>query len=165
ALPVSAFLPFFSHHSTAVTKALLSLCCVCRSSRRERSRVHWLEAWPSRAGYTTVESTRVASFSRHLQILRSLNQVYSGTMKPVSLNLFFSIQPSTGRSGSRPGSSTPYPSNSLSPFHTTMKPTCGYFFAHDTDNKKRRIGIPPSNLVAWRSKVGHTHTQRAQTAH
>ncbi|CAI8045808.1 Putative uncharacterized protein GUCA1ANB [Geodia barretti] len=117
------------------------------SSRRERSRVHWLEAWPSRAGYTTVESTRVASFSRHLQILRSLNQ------------------PSTGRSGSRPGSSTPYPSNSLSPFHTTMKPTCGYFFAHDTDNKKRRIGIPPSNLVAWRSKVGHTHTQRAQTAH
>ncbi len=41
--------------------------------------------------------------------------------------------------------------NSLGPFYTRGKPTCGYFFSLGTDNKKRLTGIPPSNLVAWRT--------------
>ena len=66
--------------------------------------------------------------------------------------------------GSRPSSSRPALNNSVCPFHTTMKPTCGYYFSRDTDNRKRRIGIPPSNLVAWRPTFSATPT-RAQTAH
>ena len=112
-------------------------CILYRSSLRGRSHVHWLEAWPSRAGYTTVQSARVAGFSRHL--LRSLNQVFLFSAAPeassLSLSLSLSPQPSTGRSSSRPASATPHPANSLSPFHTSMKPTCGFFFSHETDNR------------------------------
>lgn len=41
--------------------------------------------------------------------------------------------------------------NSLAPFASLGKPTCGYFFSRGTDNKKRRTGIPPTNTVKWRS--------------
>ena len=44
-------------------------------------------------------------------------------------------------------------SNSMAPFTTVGKPTCGYFFTRDTDNKKKKIGIPPTNLVKWRTFV------------
>lgn len=44
-------------------------------------------------------------------------------------------------------------SNSIAPFSTVGKPTCGYFFSRVTDNKKKKIGIPPTNLVKWRSFV------------
>lgn len=43
--------------------------------------------------------------------------------------------------------------NSLAPFSTLGKSTCGYYFSRETDNKKRKTGIPPSNLVAWRAYV------------
>lgn len=43
--------------------------------------------------------------------------------------------------------------NSIAPFSTVGKPTCGYFFNRETDNKKKKIGIPPTNLVKWRSFV------------
>lgn len=43
--------------------------------------------------------------------------------------------------------------NSLAPFYTEEKPTCGYFFSRGTDNKKKKFGIPPSDLVKWRSFV------------
>ncbi|XP_020893897.1 uncharacterized protein LOC110232994 [Exaiptasia diaphana] len=43
--------------------------------------------------------------------------------------------------------------NSLAPFSTLGKPTCGYYFSHLTDNKKYKTGIPPSDLVAWRSHI------------
>ena len=42
-------------------------------------------------------------------------------------------------------------SNSLAPFSTVGKPTCGYFFSRVTDNKKKKFGIPPSDLVKWRN--------------
>jgi len=32
-----------------------------------------------------------------------------------------------------------------------LQPTCGYYFTRDTVNKKVRIGVPPSDLVKWRS--------------
>lgn len=44
-------------------------------------------------------------------------------------------------------------SNSLAPFTTVEKPTCGFFFSRVTDNKKKKIGIPATNLVKWRSFV------------
>jgi len=40
--------------------------------------------------------------------------------------------------------------NSLAPFSTFGKPTCGFFFSRVTDNKKKNFGIPPSDLVKWR---------------
>lgn len=43
--------------------------------------------------------------------------------------------------------------NSLAPFSTLGKYTCGYYFSRSTDNKKRKTGIPPSDLVAWRSNI------------
>uniref|UniRef100_A0A8C7QGL9 Uncharacterized protein n=1 Tax=Oncorhynchus mykiss TaxID=8022 RepID=A0A8C7QGL9_ONCMY len=42
-------------------------------------------------------------------------------------------------------------SNSLMPFYTVVKPTCGYRFSRETDHKRRHIGIPASNPVMWRS--------------
>ena len=41
--------------------------------------------------------------------------------------------------------------NSLAPFSTLGKSTCGYYFSRETDHKKRKTGIPPSDLVAWQS--------------
>lgn len=41
--------------------------------------------------------------------------------------------------------------NSIAPFYTEEKPTCGFFFSRVTDNKKKKFGIPPSDLVKWRS--------------
>ncbi|XP_071941623.1 uncharacterized protein [Antedon mediterranea] len=41
-------------------------------------------------------------------------------------------------------------SNSVAPFTTLGKPTCGFFFSRQTDHKKRQTGIPPANLVMWR---------------
>ncbi|XP_028408393.1 uncharacterized protein LOC114530965 [Dendronephthya gigantea] len=43
--------------------------------------------------------------------------------------------------------------NNIAPFSSSGKPTCGHFFSRDTDHRKRKIGIPPSNLVQWRSYV------------
>ncbi|XP_072045053.1 uncharacterized protein [Amphiura filiformis] len=43
--------------------------------------------------------------------------------------------------------------NSVAPFSTLAKPTCGFFFSRETDNKKRRTGIPPADLVKWRYYV------------
>ena len=40
--------------------------------------------------------------------------------------------------------------NSLAPFATVGKPTCGFFFSRETDNRKIKFGIPPSDLVKWR---------------
>ncbi|CAG5125055.1 unnamed protein product [Candidula unifasciata] len=43
-----------------------------------------------------------------------------------------------------------FSSNSLSPFFTYEKKTCGYFFSRDTDNRKSNFGIPASDVSAWR---------------
>ncbi|XP_055889883.1 uncharacterized protein LOC106050512 isoform X1 [Biomphalaria glabrata] len=44
--------------------------------------------------------------------------------------------------------------NSLAPFYTHQKRICGYFFSRDTDHRLHKHGIPPSDLVAWRSTYG-----------
>ncbi|XP_032318967.1 uncharacterized protein 114841037 isoform X2 [Camelus ferus] len=42
-------------------------------------------------------------------------------------------------------------SNSLNPFYTLQKPTCGYLYRRDTDHTRKRLDVPPANLVLWRS--------------
>lgn len=42
-------------------------------------------------------------------------------------------------------------SNSLNPFYTLQKPTCGYLYQRETDHTRKCFGIPPANLVLWRS--------------
>ena len=42
--------------------------------------------------------------------------------------------------------------NSLAPFASLGKPTCGYYFSRGTDNRKRLTGVPATNLVKWRPK-------------
>ncbi|OBS65634.1 hypothetical protein A6R68_05795 [Neotoma lepida] len=42
-------------------------------------------------------------------------------------------------------------SNSLSPFYTLQKPTCGYLYRRDTDHTRKRFDVPPANLILWRT--------------
>ncbi|XP_066215532.1 putative uncharacterized protein CIMIP3 [Saccopteryx leptura] len=42
--------------------------------------------------------------------------------------------------------------NSLSPFYTLQKPTCGYLYRRDTDHTRKLFDVPPANKVLWRSK-------------
>ena len=42
--------------------------------------------------------------------------------------------------------------NKLAPFSTLGKTTCGFNFSRETDNRKKKFGIMPSNLVKWRSE-------------
>merc|ERR1712050_169761 len=48
--------------------------------------------------------------------------------------------------------------NSMVPFATEAKPTCGFFFSRQTDHKKKNFGIPPSDLVKWRSNGNSSST-------
>ena len=41
--------------------------------------------------------------------------------------------------------------NSLAPFYSLGKPTCGYFFSRETEHRKLNFGIPASDLVKWRN--------------
>lgn len=59
--------------------------------------------------------------------------------------------PATGTGEKKEGGKAVSTNNSLAPFYTLAKPTCGFFFSRQTDNKKRKFGIPPSDLVKWRS--------------
>uniref|UniRef100_H0W460 Ciliary microtubule inner protein 3 n=1 Tax=Cavia porcellus TaxID=10141 RepID=H0W460_CAVPO len=42
-------------------------------------------------------------------------------------------------------------SNSLSPFYTLQKPTCGYLYRRDTDHTRKRFDVPPANVALWQS--------------
>ncbi|XP_060045808.1 putative uncharacterized protein CIMIP3 isoform X2 [Erinaceus europaeus] len=41
-------------------------------------------------------------------------------------------------------------SNSLSPFYTLQKPTCGYLYCRDTDHSRKVFDVPPANQIMWR---------------
>ena len=43
--------------------------------------------------------------------------------------------------------------NTMAPFASLGKPTCGYFFTRNVSHKKRLIGINATNTVKWRSNV------------
>lgn len=40
--------------------------------------------------------------------------------------------------------------NKLAPFWTMEKPTCGVKFSRETNNRRKKLDIEPSNLVRWR---------------
>ncbi|XP_007120368.1 putative uncharacterized protein CIMIP3 [Physeter macrocephalus] len=40
-------------------------------------------------------------------------------------------------------------SNTLNPFYTLQKPTCGYLYRRDTDHTRKRFDVPPANMVSW----------------
>ncbi|XP_045397895.1 putative uncharacterized protein GUCA1ANB isoform X2 [Lemur catta] len=42
-------------------------------------------------------------------------------------------------------------SNSLNPFYTLQKPTCGYLYRRDTDHTRKCFDVPSANLILWRS--------------
>ncbi|XP_026983035.1 putative uncharacterized protein CIMIP3 [Sagmatias obliquidens] len=42
-------------------------------------------------------------------------------------------------------------SNTLNPFYTLQKPTCGSPYRRDTDHTRKRFDVPPANPVLWRS--------------
>ena len=130
---------------------------------RRRSKVQWLPSWPqNKLGY---EALRVAELSRHLLQHEQVRKG-GGARHPVGIDRpFFFLEVRTSQAArARPSTSTPRLTNSLVPFQTGhVKPTCGFFFSPVTDNRRRSIGIPPSNLVAWRSRSGTT--SRAMSAH
>merc|ERR1712224_787997 len=43
--------------------------------------------------------------------------------------------------------------NTMAPFASLGKPTCGHFFTRNVSHKKRLIGINATNTVKWRSNV------------
>ncbi|XP_055470655.1 putative uncharacterized protein GUCA1ANB [Psammomys obesus] len=46
---------------------------------------------------------------------------------------------------------TPCYANSLNPFYTFQKPTCGYLYCRETDNTRKRFKVPPANMILWRT--------------
>jgi hypothetical protein len=87
-------------------------------------------------------------YSRHVNII-ALAGYQHASQPPVGP--IPSISPRLERGPRIGGDSVIKTNNSLAPFATVGKPTCGYYFSRDTENKKVKIGIPPSNLVKWRS--------------
>jgi len=97
-------------------------------------------------------------YSRHFNVLR---QSLDGKQPAAQLKFVNDkvatqgLVPDGGRTDD--GSTTPRSanakSNSIAPFYTVEKPTCGYFFSRSTDNRKIKFGIPPANHVKWRNFV------------
>jgi len=52
-----------------------------------------------------------------------------------------------------PGVTTPRGGNSMSPFSTTGKPTCGYAFSRETDNRRHLLDVIPTDLSKGRPAV------------
>ena len=117
---------------------------------------HWMPAWPTRAGYNSARmaTSRLASFSRYLLTNRADYTMddYLGLSR---------VEPVETVSARKPRQVP----NFISPFHTkSPKPTCGYYFSRETDNRKMRIGIAPTDLSAWRSIKVQPHVHAAVTA-
>ena len=134
----------------------------------------WLPSWPTCHGYHTPGSTTprshytnrstgstVSRFSRHLLLSEAVNSAFHEARQTgritTNTKTTFLRSSELCNLGIHP-SSVPYiqnnnirfSNNSAAPFFTMQKPTCGYFFSRGTDNKKKKFGIPPSNLVMWR---------------
>ena len=126
---------------------------------RGRSRVHWMSPWPSRSGYQTLKFSK--HLNRQVTIIGPPNYCNFNKHSPQISDMQESIMPSSSLAKSRPSSSIPM-HNYISPFHTEKKPTCGYHYCRETDHCKRRIGIYPVNIVAWRPTTGKARAQSAK---
>lgn len=119
---------------------------------------------PKTVTWERLESLRLQSlglrhkYSRHFNVLRTsagAQQDELGAMKFEDKLATQGMVPALRQSrqdtqGQVPGSALSM-SNSMAPFSTVGKPTCGFFFSRETDNKKKKFGIPPSDLVKWRN--------------
>lgn len=92
-------------------------------------------------------------YSRHLQE----SSQNAGTVLPKTATMGLRNQPTRPATTPRSIRAAMWMTNvnSLAPFASLGKPTCGYYFSRVTDNKKRRTGIPPTNTVKWRSHTAH----------
>lgn len=122
---------------------------------------------PQTATWERLEALRLKrlglsnKYSRHFNVLRTssgaLHRATNLDMEKLSftedrLAMQGMVPPERlANTGSKNGKESNNHSNSLAPFSTVGKPTCGYFFSRVTDNKKKKFGIPPSDLVKWRN--------------
>ena len=133
---------------------------------------------PATATWERLEDIRLQKlglsnkFSRHFNVLRqSYNTNPSMAMKEDrvalgGLSREYTMNVVNATYGSQPQIPGPQRSkttlegkkaNSIAPFATVGKPTCGYFFSRETDNRKIKFGIPASDLVKWRHFGGPQH--------
>lgn len=137
------------------TGQLLGQCCKCDKCRKDFKTV-WLPTNICCRTASWREGQRVitrAPYSRHI----------SSELKEAATNARFRGNANSSQSGQdTKNKAVPVQRlvepwmrqvNSLAPFSTLGKYTCGYYFSRETDNKKRTTGIPPSDLVAWRSNI------------
>ena len=117
-----------------------------KNFKSEPSRKDLTNAWipnklSSRVAQSERQESRGSLYSRHLNHQRQKD-------KPVDLekqqNTLSKIPENVDKKWKR---------NLIAPFSSSGKATCGYFFSRNTDHRKRKIGIPPSNLVQWRSHL------------
>ncbi|GFN77836.1 RNA-directed DNA polymerase from mobile element jockey-like [Plakobranchus ocellatus] len=106
---------------------------------------------PTHLSWERLESLRLRRLGIPNRYSRHCNIVYNSqaaAMNAVEKNRQCSGRPRMDKPAKGNGKAT---GNSLAPFYTHEKRTCGYFFSRETDNRKKNFGIPPSDLVAWRS--------------
>jgi len=123
------------------------------------SNYYLAKAHPKTVTWEKLEAQRLQSlglsnkYSRHFNVLRSSRENPQAMMmfedKLATQGMVPGIERQRTQVGKPSGVSSN--SNSMAPFSTVGKPTCGFFFSRETDNKKKKFGIPPSDLVKWRN--------------
>lgn len=134
------------------TGQLIGQCWKCEDCRKDFKAV-WLPT--NVCCRVAAWGTQQAPYSRHIS-----NELREAATKSVSSQRTENTTKSHGEALKKPDIpvhclAEPWTRqvNSLAPFSTLGKYTCGYYFSRSTDNKKRKTGIPPSDLVAWRSNI------------
>lgn len=121
------------------------------------SNYYLAKAHPKTVTWEKLEAQRLQSlglsnkYSRHFNVLRSSREQPRAMMiddKLATQGMVPGMERQKSQDGGTGKSSN---SNSMAPFSTVGKPTCGFFFSRETDNKKKKFGIPPSDLVKWRN--------------
>lgn len=115
----------------------------------------------SKVTYEALEKKRLEKlniptrFSRHILEINASPRIstsldtYAATSPRQPHKKSNSVEPTSPRQGK-------VLKNSMAPFITgAVKSTCGYFFSRETDNRKKDMGIPPTNPVKWRSHLGN----------
>ena len=94
-------------------------------------------------------------YSRYFTVTRSSQESQSPVFDPLAVHSGVHLH-ALERSKTKPENQTTKITqiNVVAPFTTLMKPTCGYFFSRNTDNRKKKIGIPATDLVKYRSHTG-----------
>lgn len=125
------------------------------------SNYYLAKASPKTVTWEKLEAQRLQSlglsnkYSRHFNVLRSSVGRPQNMMmiddKLATQGMVPGMERQKSQVGQPDGKQGKSKSNSMAPFSTVGKPTCGFFFSRETDNKKKKFGIPPSDLVKWRN--------------